>query len=231
MACPMEPPALQDCNRSSRRRAPGLAGFDAGRTILPGIAIPFESCGTRPFCPASVRVRTDHPATVYVLRAFIRQAQFTEFARGFRTKGVRNFGIFLAMTNVFLNSHMDALPVCPKCGTPLPTGVSNDECPKCQLSFILAVGAESEVSPAPGPAKSESGPLHGAGSRVGSCKLLQLIGEGGMGSVWMAEKAVPIRRMVALKLVKLGMDTKQVIARFEAERQALALMDHPKPAR
>jgi tetratricopeptide (TPR) repeat protein/tRNA A-37 threonylcarbamoyl transferase component Bud32 len=69
------------------------------------------------------------------------------------------------------------------------------------------------------------------GDRIGRYKLLQEIGEGGMGSVWMAEQEVPVRRRVALKVVKLGMDTKQVIARFEAERQALALMDHPNIAR
>jgi len=69
------------------------------------------------------------------------------------------------------------------------------------------------------------------GTRIGRYKLLQLIGEGGFGVVYMAEQEKPIRRRVALKIIKLGMDTKQVIARFEAERQALALMDHPNIAR
>jgi len=68
------------------------------------------------------------------------------------------------------------------------------------------------------------------GTRIGRYKLLQLIGEGGFGVVYMAEQEEPIRRRVALKIIKLGMDTKQVIARFEAERQALALMDHPNIA-
>ncbi|MGK0217602.1 MAG: serine/threonine protein kinase/tetratricopeptide (TPR) repeat protein [Planctomycetota bacterium] len=71
----------------------------------------------------------------------------------------------------------------------------------------------------------------GPGDRIGPYKLLQEIGEGGMGVVYMAEQEKPMRRMVALKIIKLGMDTKQVIARFEAERQALALMDHPNIAR
>jgi eukaryotic-like serine/threonine-protein kinase len=62
-------------------------------------------------------------------------------------------------------------------------------------------------------------------------KLLQKIGEGGMGVVYMAEQEEPVRRRVALKIIKLGMDTKQVVARFEAERQALALMDHPNIAK
>ena len=67
--------------------------------------------------------------------------------------------------------------------------------------------------------------------RIGPYKLLQQIGEGGMGTVFMAEQQEPVRRVVALKIVKPGMDTRQVIARFEAERQALALMDHPHIAR
>ena len=68
------------------------------------------------------------------------------------------------------------------------------------------------------------------GSHIGPYKLLQEIGEGGMGVVFMAEQERPVRRKVALKIIKLGMDTKQVIARFEAERQALALMAHPNIA-
>jgi non-specific serine/threonine protein kinase/serine/threonine-protein kinase len=63
--------------------------------------------------------------------------------------------------------------------------------------------------------------------RIGPYRLLQRVGEGGMGEVWLAEQAAPVRRQVALKVIKSGMDTAQVIARFEAERQALALMDHP----
>ena len=69
------------------------------------------------------------------------------------------------------------------------------------------------------------------GKRIGRYKLLQKIGEGGCGVVYMAEQETPVRRRVALKVIKLGMDTKSVIARFEAERQALAMMDHPNIAR
>jgi len=69
------------------------------------------------------------------------------------------------------------------------------------------------------------------GTVIGPYKLLEQIGEGGMGIVYMAEQVQPIRRKVALKIIKPGMDTKQVIARFEAERQALAIMDHPNIAR
>ena len=70
-----------------------------------------------------------------------------------------------------------------------------------------------------------------SGDRIGRYKLLEQIGEGGFGVVWMAEQEEPVRRRVALKIIKLGMDTKEVVARFEAERQALAMMDHLNIAR
>src|SRR5688572_28816002 len=72
--------------------------------------------------------------------------------------------------------------------------------------------------------------LEEEGRRIGRYKILQKIGEGGCGMVYMAEQEVPVRRQVALKIIKLGMDTRAVIARFEAERQALAMMDHPNIA-
>jgi serine/threonine protein kinase len=87
---------------------------------------------------------------------------------------------------------------------------------------------------APGPTKSmRAAPRadEAAGDRIGRYKLLQEIGEGGCGTVYMAEQEEPVRRRVALKVIKLGMDTKEVVARFEAERQALAIMDHPNIAR
>jgi serine/threonine protein kinase/tetratricopeptide (TPR) repeat protein len=74
-------------------------------------------------------------------------------------------------------------------------------------------------------------PMVEPGTAIGPYKLLQTIGEGGMGTVYMAEQTAPVRRLVALKVIKAGMDSRQVIARFEAERQALALMDHPNIAR
>ena len=70
-----------------------------------------------------------------------------------------------------------------------------------------------------------------AGERIGHYRLLEQIGEGGFGVVWEAEQLEPVRRLVALKIIKLGMDTKDVIARFEQERQALAMMDHPNIAK
>jgi eukaryotic-like serine/threonine-protein kinase len=69
------------------------------------------------------------------------------------------------------------------------------------------------------------------GTVLGPYKLVEQIGEGGMGTVWMAQQTEPVKRLVAVKLIKAGMDSRQVVARFEAERQALALMDHPNIAR
>jgi len=69
------------------------------------------------------------------------------------------------------------------------------------------------------------------GEMIGRYKLLEKLGEGGYGVVWMAEQAEPVRRRIALKIIKLGMDTKEVIARFDAERQALAMLDHPNIAK
>jgi serine/threonine protein kinase len=69
------------------------------------------------------------------------------------------------------------------------------------------------------------------GATIGPYELVREIGEGGMGVVWLAEQAHPVRRRVALKVIKPGMDSRRVIARFEVERQALALMDHPHIAK
>ncbi|SPE51249.1 putative Mitogen-activated protein kinase kinase [Verrucomicrobia bacterium] len=92
--------------------------------------------------------------------------------------------------------------------------------------------SEAAVPPSPGATlrKAIAG-LEKPGDRIGRYKLLQKIGQGGCGVVYMAEQEEPIRRKVALKVIKLGMDTESVITRFEAERQALALMDHPNIAK
>jgi serine/threonine protein kinase/WD40 repeat protein len=103
--------------------------------------------------------------------------------------------------------------------------------------FLENPAPGAEPTPAAGPqslrAASATTSASGekAGDRIGRYKLLQQIGEGGCGVVYMAEQEEPVRRQVALKVIKLGMDTKSVIARFEAERQALALMDHPNIAK
>jgi tetratricopeptide (TPR) repeat protein/tRNA A-37 threonylcarbamoyl transferase component Bud32 len=88
--------------------------------------------------------------------------------------------------------------------------------PEAGLTESMGAGPPGEESP---------------GDRIGRYKLLQAIGEGGCGTVYLAEQEMPVRRRVALKVIKLGMDTKEVVARFEAERQALAIMDHPNIAR
>ena len=85
----------------------------------------------------------------------------------------------------------------------------------------LMILADASLSPS----------IEKAGDRIGRYKLLEKIGEGGFGEVWMAEQREPVKRRVALKIIKLGMDSRQVVARFEAERQALAMMDHPNIAK
>ncbi len=92
-------------------------------------------------------------------------------------------------------------------------------------------GSFLESPPAsPTSSMTSSSPTESSGAVIGPYKLLQPIGEGGMGTVYMAEQTQPVRRTVALKLIKAGMDSRQVLARFGAERQALALMDHPNIA-
>jgi WD40 repeat protein/serine/threonine protein kinase len=88
-----------------------------------------------------------------------------------------------------------------------------------------------EFLEAPALATVEAGSSEHPGVVIGPYKLIEQIGEGGMGTVWMAQQTEPVKRVVALKVIKAGMDSKQVIARFEAERQALALMDHPHIAK
>jgi tRNA A-37 threonylcarbamoyl transferase component Bud32 len=99
-----------------------------------------------------------------------------------------------------------------------------------RLEELLA--ADSAAGPAPAqPPSAPQGPGEAGGSVIGRYKLLEQIGEGGCGVVYVAEQQEPVKRRVALKIIKLGMDTRSVIARFEAERQALAMMDHPNIAR
>ncbi len=100
-------------------------------------------------------------------------------------------------------------------------------------SFLQQPAADpAGTSDLPPPGLSLNSTLaEGPGTVIGPYKLLQQIGEGGMGTVFLAEQTQPVQRKVALKLIKSGMDSRQVIARFEAERQALALMDHPNIAK
>ena len=97
--------------------------------------------------------------------------------------------------------------------------------------FLEEPLSRSETTSTAHPPWASNGGGESSGDQVDRYKLLQQIGEGGCGVVYMAEQEEPVRRRVALKVIKLGMDTKEVITRFEAERQALAMMDHPNIAK
>src|SRR5262249_20463396 len=103
-----------------------------------------------------------------------------------------------------------------------------DHCPQCRqtLAVVMRCSLTPDASPSR-PSTPRAAPEPG----LAPYRLLERIGEGGMGEVWLAEQTEPLRRLVALKFIKLGMDSRQVLARFESERQALALMDHPAIAR
>jgi WD40 repeat protein/serine/threonine protein kinase len=108
---------------------------------------------------------------------------------------------------------------CPECGGRLKAGAGKGLCARCLLSAALRHPPTTpENLPEPG-------------QRIGSYRIVRLLGEGGMGMVYLAEQQEPIVRQVALKVIKLGMDTRAVLARFQSEQQALALMDHPNIAR
>src|SRR5579859_1859267 len=112
---------------------------------------------------------------------------------------------------------------CTGCGAELPPDAPGGHCPQCLLK-LAGIGGKDETPATPAPTirvelAPEAASNEKPGDSIGKYKLLQLIGEGGMGAVWMAEQTEPVRRKVAVKVVKLGMDTKQVVARFEAERQ------------
>jgi serine/threonine protein kinase len=100
-----------------------------------------------------------------------------------------------------------------------------------RAAMTTEVGASRSAAPAPVEERDEEpSRAEGPGARIGRYKLLERIGEGGCGCVYFAEQKEPVRRRVALKVIRAGMDSQRVIARFEAERQALALMDHPNIA-
>ena len=141
-------------------------------------------------------------------------------------------------------------PSCPRCGAQLPTRSMGGLCSRCVgRRLISGFREEREVRTVPADANTDSGdglkidafpepalPPMGAfgevvteqpGTVLGRYRLVKRIGEGGCGVVFEADQEEPVRRKVALKIVKLGMDTRAVVARFETERQALAMMDHP----
>ena len=108
-------------------------------------------------------------------------------------------------------------------------GVNNELRTKIE-SLLKAHSKAGDFLEIPAISLDKSLSIEGPGTKIGNYELLELIGEGGMGLVYLAQQKEPISRKVALKIVKLGMDTKQVIARFEAERQTLALLKHPNIA-
>jgi tetratricopeptide (TPR) repeat protein/serine/threonine protein kinase len=110
----------------------------------------------------------------------------------------------------------------------LDQACAGDAVLRAEIEDLLRHDADASGFLRSGPADR---PFEAVGTSIGPYKLLEQIGEGGFGVVFMAEQTVPVRRKVALKVIKPGMDTRQVIARFEAERQALALMDHPNIAK
>jgi non-specific serine/threonine protein kinase/serine/threonine-protein kinase len=110
---------------------------------------------------------------------------------------------------------------CAECGAKLSSSAApRGLCGKCLIGIALDEPASAS------PTSSSEEPR-----RIGPYRILRKLGEGGMGEVWLAEQQQPVRRRVALKLIKAGMDSRQVVARFESERQALALMDHPAIAK
>jgi len=120
---------------------------------------------------------------------------------------------------------MPASKKCPTCGADLVVGAAGDHCLRCLFQLALTLDEPSAKT------LDETPHIEQLGDKISHYKLLQQIGEGGCGVVYLAEQEEPVRRYVALKVIKLGMDTRNVIARFEAERQAMALMDHPNIAK
>src|SRR5580765_7165733 len=118
------------------------------------------------------------------------------------------------------------MPTCPQCGAELDSADPAGLCPTCLIQGAL--GSSSGVDES----RTETiGPTAVArDDDFGRYQIIRTLGEGGMGTVYLAEQREPIRRRVALKVVKLGMDTSQVLARFDNERQAIAMMDHPNIA-
>ena len=129
---------------------------------------------------------------------------------------------------------MAAQKNCEECGAELPANAPQGLCPRCLLEGQLpdAFAPVNRDAAAVAQTVNVTLPLEEKpGTLIGRYKLLEKVGEGGFGVVYVAEQREPVKRRVALKVIKLGMDTRQVVARFEAERQALALMDHPNIAK
>src|SRR5580698_569364 len=120
------------------------------------------------------------------------------------------------------------MPNCPQCEADLDSEDPAGLCPQCLIrgAFESSVGSNDS-----GDETTYIAPTAADNDDFGKYHIVRAIGEGGMGTVYLAEQRDPIHRLVALKVVKVGMDTSQVLARFDNERQALAMMDHPNIAR
>jgi serine/threonine protein kinase len=124
------------------------------------------------------------------------------------------------------------MPNCPQCGAELSSGDPAGLCPKCLIQAAIGGAFDSSVgADGSGTETIDAVTAIAGDDDFGRYHILRPLGEGGMGTVYLAEQREPIRRRVALKVVKLGMDTGEVLARFANERQALAMMDHPNIAR
>ncbi|MDB6134538.1 MAG: serine/threonine protein kinase [Verrucomicrobiales bacterium] len=125
---------------------------------------------------------------------------------------------------------MNATARCQQCDLPLAGQEMNGQCINCLLNLALNIPTEvvfAQEELCEGLAALQES----AGLQIGQYRLLQKIGKGGFGTVWMAEQSEPVQRRVALKILGIGMDTREFIVRFEQERQALAIMDHPNIAK
>src|SRR5579863_10665202 len=120
------------------------------------------------------------------------------------------------------------MPSCPQCGQELDSGDPAGLCPQCLIlgAFESSIGADES-----GTQTLQLSTAAESDDDFVRYHIVRTLGEGGMGTVYLAEQREPFRRPVAIKVVKLGMDTSQVLARFANERQALAVMDHPNIAR
>jgi non-specific serine/threonine protein kinase/serine/threonine-protein kinase len=132
---------------------------------------------------------------------------------------------------------MTEMAVCPRCGARLTAEQARDAtCPRCVLGLALEAGRDGPAAPenppeSPGLLDLDPASVAGDPTSIGPYRIVRRLGSGGMGVVYLTEQTEPIRRQVALKVIRKGLDTTTVMRRFEAERQALALMDHPAIAR
>jgi len=163
---------------------------------------------------------TKAPGQVEAIFAAARQLTSPAARRAFLDQACAEDAELRARVEALLDAETDAEKFFSEIAPFAASARPESKSPETQAGFSEA-GLRAEASV----------PVEGPGSRIDRYKLLQKIGEGGCGVVYMAEQDKPVHRRVAFKIIKLGMDTKSVIARFDAERQALAMMDHPNIAR